>query len=146
VRATLPGADRELRRSQYEPARLEWQGQRHGRSRGGRRGGVIFTEAGLWRPEGGRELRFRNVFRWSAVGEALRLEHLRFGVARPVFLFDLAVVAEGRWRSVSPHLCSEDCYAADMHVHGDRITVEWSVTGPRKQELTAYTYTGLPVG
>ena len=55
-------------------------------------------------PEGGRELRFRNVFRWSAVGEALRLEHLRFGVAHPVFLFDLAPVAAGEWRSVSPHL------------------------------------------
>ena len=67
-------------------------------------GVVVFTESGLWRPEGGRELRFRNVFRWSAVGEALRLEHLRFVVAHPVFLFDLAPVAAGEWRSVSPHL------------------------------------------
>src|SRR5215212_2731765 len=42
-------------------------------------GAMTFTESGFWRPEGGGDIRFRNVFRWTIVGESLRLEHLRFG-------------------------------------------------------------------
>jgi hypothetical protein len=72
-------------------------------------GTMTFTEAGIWRPEGGRDTRSSNVFRWSVVGDAIRLEHLRYGEGRPVYLFDLALAGEGEWRSVSPHLCREDC-------------------------------------
>src|SRR6266478_2654180 len=31
-------------------------------------GSMTFTESGVWRPEGGRDLRFRNVFRWTIAG------------------------------------------------------------------------------
>lgn len=103
-------------------------------------GALTFTEAGVWRPEGGREIRFRNVFRWSQGKDTLRLEHLRFGVDYPVSLFELALVGGGTWRSVAPHLCREDCYAAEMHVLDDGITLRWSVTGPSKQETIEYTY------
>src|SRR5262249_32704997 len=60
---------------------------------------LIFTESGVWTPEGGREIRFRNVFRWSKAGGALRLEHLRFGEDNPVYLFDLVPVSEREWTS-----------------------------------------------
>src|SRR5262245_32435189 len=52
---------------------------------------LTFSESGTWRSGNGRELAFRNVYRWSQVGPALvRMEHLRFGAGHPVYLFDLA--------------------------------------------------------
>lgn len=102
-------------------------------------GVMTFHEQGLWRPEGGeRDIRFRNVYRWTVHGETLRLEHLRFGDAHPVYLFDLA--GDREWRSVAPHLCGEDCYAAALLVRGDNIVLRWSVDGPRKQEVIEYLY------
>jgi hypothetical protein len=103
-------------------------------------GVITFAESGFWRPEGGRDIRFHNVFRWSKAGEAIRLEHLRFGADRPVYLFDLAPAADGEWRSVSPHLCSEDCYAAAMRIQEDKIVLRWSVIGPQKNEEIEYVY------
>jgi hypothetical protein len=90
----------------FEARGLAWTGAGHGAVAvsSPADGVVTFTEAGTWRSDRGHELRFSNVFRWSAVGTRLvRLEHLRFGPKHPVHLFDLAPVAEG-WRSVRPHL------------------------------------------
>lgn len=108
---------------------------------------VIFHEAGTWQPsaEHQGEFDFSNVFRWSAVGEHLRLEHLRFGVDNPVLLFDMACHADGIWRDVSPHECGADLYAATLEVaDGEEevtcIRVAWSITGPRKQETIEYRY------
>jgi Family of unknown function (DUF6314) len=101
---------------------------------------ITYHESGVWRPEGGRDLRFTNVFRWSLAGEVLSLEHLRFGVDNPVYLFDLAMHGERELSSVTPHVCREDCYAARLLVHDDRIDLRWSVTGPQKQETIEYTY------
>ena len=108
--------------------------------RQGGEGTITFAEAGVWRPEGGRDIRFRNVFRWSVAGEAVRLEHLRFGEDHSVYLFDLAPAGEREWRSVSPHLCSQDCYAALLTIRADAVVLRWSVDGPRKQETIEYTY------
>jgi Family of unknown function (DUF6314) len=102
---------------------------------------VIFTESGLWKPDPGGEMRFRNVFRWSALDRGkLRLEHLRYGVENPVYLFDLAPAGEAAWSSTSPHLCREDCYSADMMFYADHIAITWSIRGPRKNELVRYEY------
>ena len=102
---------------------------------------MTFTESGTWCAATDEKTRFRNVFRWSRGGKRnLRLEHLRFGEHRPVYLFDLALAAEQQWRSVSPHVCGEDRYTAEMLIGDDRITLRWSVTGPRKMELIEYTY------
>jgi hypothetical protein len=102
---------------------------------------LTFTEAGEWRPESGRPTRFRNVFRWSQTGPAaVSLEHLRFGPGQPVYLFDLAPSAGGVWSSVSPHLCSEDCYAAELRPHEGGFFLRWSIAGPRKAETVEYSY------
>ncbi len=105
-------------------------------------GVVVFDEAGTWQPftVGRPAVEFKNVFRWSVVGEGLRLEHLRFGTAHPVFLFDMAPREGGLWREVSPHQCREDCYTASMTVQGGQIAVAWSIVGPRKRESIRYTY------
>jgi hypothetical protein len=104
-------------------------------------GVMTFHEQGLWRPEGGdQEIRFHNVYRWTLASGLLRLEHLRFGEGHPVYLFDLAPAGDREWRSVSPHLCSEDCYAAVLLLREDSILVQWSIDGPRKRETIEYDY------
>ncbi|MGS2743743.1 DUF6314 family protein [Halomonas sp. LS-001] len=108
---------------------------------------VVFHEAGTWQPSAQHqgEFDFSNVFRWTAVGEHLRLEHLRFGVDNPVLLFDMARQEDGIWREVSPHECGADRYAATLEVtkgkaENVRIDVAWSIIGPRKQETIEYCY------
>ena len=98
-----------------------------------------FTESGTWHTEAGRELRFHNVYRWTRTDPTLRLEHLRFGIDHPVYLFDLAQTGDGEWRSVSPHLCGEDRYSAVLLV-GNSLTLRWEVVGPTKQEVIEYDY------
>jgi hypothetical protein len=66
---------------------------------------LVYVESGIWQLAKGRETRFSNVFRWTLTGpELIRLEHLRFGADRPVFLFDVAPGSSGEWASVRPHL------------------------------------------
>jgi hypothetical protein len=101
---------------------------------------LVFTETGSWQSPGRTALRFTNVFRWSAINDVLRLEHLRFGPSQPVFLFDMVSGDQGEWREVSPHLCQEDCYAASLKVQEQKILVAWTVQGPQKQESIRYTY------
>jgi hypothetical protein len=102
---------------------------------------VVFEEAGMWQPdaEGRPPIAFTNVFRWSAVGTALRLEHLRFGVDHPVLLFDMAP-DNGMWREVSPHQCRDDCYTASLKTLDGQLVVAWSIVGPKKSESIRYTY------
>ena len=103
---------------------------------------IIFEEAGSWQPSGSQRssVRFTNVFRWSKISDSLRLEHLRFGHAHPVFLFDMAGGEDGVWKNISPHLCSEDTYSASMKINRQELTIAWSVQGPEKSEAIEYTY------
>ena len=102
---------------------------------------ITFTESGTWRPDGGPELRFTNVFRWTPLDSGnVRLEHLRFGPAHPVYLFDLAPAPGGEWHSVAPHVCREDCYTARLRAEGGQILLSWSVTGPARQQRIDYLY------
>jgi hypothetical protein len=105
-------------------------------------GVVVFDEAGTWQPSiaARAAVVFKNVFRWSVVGESLRLEHLRFGPEHPVLLFDMVPAPDGVWHEVSPHQCHKDCYTASLEVEDDRLVVAWSIVGPRKRESIRYTY------
>lgn len=105
-------------------------------------GVVVFDEAGSWQPSaaGQSAVGFKNVFRWSAIGEALRLEHLRFGVEHPVLLFDMAPSKDRVWREISPHRCGEDCYTASLGVESGQLVVAWSIVGPHKRESIRYNY------
>lgn len=105
-------------------------------------GVVVFCEVGTWQPTapGRPAIAFNNVFRWSILGDTLRLEHLRFGPEHPVLLFDMAPGVDGVWREVSGHQCREDCYTASLGIEGGQLVVVWSIVGPRKQESIRYTY------
>lgn len=65
---------------------------------------LTFSEAGLWQPAQGKSLPFHNVYRWTHLAtNRLRLEHLRFGPEKPVFLFDLEESSQDQWHSIEPH-------------------------------------------
>jgi hypothetical protein len=103
---------------------------------------LVFHERGTWTPERGRELPFTNVFRWSVSpdGDSVRLEHLRFGAENPVLLFDLVPVAGDVLEAAEPHACSEDRYWARMVYDRDAIRLNWTITGPKKDEAITYLY------
>ena len=101
---------------------------------------LIFRESGQWQQDGGREIRFSNVFRWSKLENRVRLEHLRFGPTQPVFLFDLAPDESGVWRDIAPHLCRDDNYSAVLQVQNKKISLNWSVQGPTRDENIDYIY------
>lgn len=103
---------------------------------------MVFHERGAWTPDGGQEINFRNVFRWTldSEGRSIRLEHLRFGADNPVYLFDLVPVCAEALEATEPHVCREDLYAARMEYDQDVIRLSWTITGPRKNESIAYVY------
>jgi hypothetical protein len=104
---------------------------------------TIFYEKGSWTPEIGRPVPFSNVFRWmlDPEGSFIRLEHLRFGVDHPVYLFDLVPADERTLVSSEPHVCREDLYAARMEFEQQVIRLSWTITGPKKNESIGYSYT-----
>lgn len=103
-------------------------------------GVLIYEESGHWQNAAGREIRFNNVFRWSQCEDHLRLEHLRFGPNRPVFLFEMAPDGDGAWHDLAPHLCRQDHYTATLLIEDERLFLNWSVHGPRHNESIAYVY------
>lgn len=105
-------------------------------------GVVVFKESGSWQPSASDlpAIRFNNIFRWSSIGEVLRLEHLRLGPDNPVLLFDLAPEKSGVWQAISPHQCREDSYTASLRVIEGQLLVAWYVVGPTKMEAINYTY------
>lgn len=103
---------------------------------------LLFAESGWWTTVADQRLKFTNLYRWlrGADAETIGLEHLRFGKDRPVFLFDLQIAAGNRLVSVDPHVCSEDCYTAEMLIEATEIRLNWSVTGPSTNVSIQYVY------
>ncbi|MEM8559552.1 MAG: DUF6314 family protein [Bacteroidota bacterium] len=102
-----------------------------------------FEEAGSWVSGRGQTFPFHNVYRWTRLAEPssrLRLEHLRFGVERPVLLFDLAPETPILWRSVAPHVCGDDRYTARLDIEQDQLVLTWIIKGPAKAESIVYRY------
>ena len=102
---------------------------------------LLFHERGVWKSDGAMEMAFSNVFRWTREEDGtVRLDHLRFGAEKPVYLFDLRFVSRRLLQSAHGHTCREDCYAARVQVLPDVIEVEWTIRGPRMNEYISYKY------
>ena len=103
---------------------------------------LIFRESGAWQNGDGPRLNFRNVFRWTLdpSGDRLRLEHLRFGAERPVYLFDLVPVIGGGLESAEPHACRDDQYAANLVFDSGEVRLYWKIIGPAKDSEVNYVY------
>ncbi|MBC8141765.1 MAG: hypothetical protein H7Y38_10045, partial [Armatimonadetes bacterium] len=90
---------------------------------------LVFAETGTWRTAAGRELSFRNTYRWTRRAGSLRLDHLRFGASEPVYLFDLAAHGNGVLASVAAHQCRNDEYTARLWLENGVIHLHWTVSG-----------------
>lgn len=101
---------------------------------------LILEESGTWQPNGGKQLRFINVFRWTLLQDRLRLEHLRLGPNHPVYLFDMAPDTDGIWREVEGHICNKDCYHATLQLGVELLQVGWRVHGPNRDDTIIYIY------
>ena len=104
---------------------------------------VTFFEKGVWRGVQTKdEIAFTNVFRWKLDSENgnLSLEHLRFGIERPVFLFTLTPIEEHLFKSLKPHECKEDAYYGSVLFDAHYIHLNWRIMGPMKNEMVSVVY------
>jgi len=102
-------------------------------------GSLIFRESGSWTNPKGKEIAFHNTYRWKLEGRAIHLEHLRFGLDAPVFLFALEAVEPGKLVSSCPHVCAEDRYRAIVEL-GEPLRLCWTIKGPAMDETIEYQY------
>ena len=101
---------------------------------------LIYKEKGVWISEAGKEISFKNTYRWTFEESQIRLEHLRFGEDQPVHLFYLKEESDGLWMSVCPHVCDRDLYSAIMKLEENCILLSWRIKGPEKDERIRYKY------
>lgn len=103
---------------------------------------LIFHETGLWQGEDGHEVHFKNSYRWSLDLERrlISLEHLRYGLKNPVFLFHLVPSGKNSLASLDSHLCANDMYLGSVVYNHHCIQLEWRVIGPKKNETMSYFY------
>lgn len=104
---------------------------------------VIFTEKGSWKGDEGKEIDFSNIFRWTFDRERqlISLEHLRYGMDNPVFLFHLAPTGNLALTSVDAHLCEGDVYFGHLSCDAHGLRLHFRVIGPKKNEEIDYYYT-----
>jgi len=102
----------------------------------------VFQESGSWLGLENQEFNFKNVFRWTLnrLDGMLTLEHLRFGVKNPVFLFHLVPAGEKTLESLHAHLCGEDTYFGQLNLEPPTLELTWRILGPKKNDEVRYTY------
>lgn len=103
---------------------------------------LLFTVKGHWVNVPSREMEFTNMLRWTLdlSSGLIALEHLRYGMNRPVFLFHLAPTGFKTLQSVDSHLCGDDCYFGRIEFTDPHIRFLWRILGPKKNEILQHTY------
>jgi hypothetical protein len=104
---------------------------------------VIFQERGHWIQDQLHETAFSNSFRWTLdINTSLiTLEHLRYGIEDPVFLFHLTPTQPRTLESVDAHLCGEDTYLGSIIWDHAKIDFHWRIIGTYKNDHLIYRYT-----
>lgn len=104
---------------------------------------IVFYEEGCWEFKGGKSMQFKNTFRWTFERPTLSisLEHLRYGVDAPVFLFHLILSGENQLTCAKPHQCGKDVYLGALFWDSEHILLSWSVSSPKKKEKMECYYT-----
>ena len=108
---------------------------------------VRFSESGHFRLDapGAGAVPFRNVFRWTLGREHIALSHERRGADAAVWLFDLIAAPAGERADLvshEAHLCADDRYRAGLTFVADGFDLEWTISGPKKDERLHYRYRG----
>jgi hypothetical protein len=104
---------------------------------------IVFQEKGHWFHDQLPETVFSNSFRWTLDLNAslITLEHLRYGVKQPVFLFHLTPTQPCTLESVDAHLCGNDTYLGSIVWTPSQIDFHWRIIGPYKNDQLLYHYT-----
>lgn len=106
-----------------------------------------FVESGrFWPGESSTPVAVRNAYLWQRDASSLLLSHERLGRESPVFLLRLAGAGGTTLEGGEPHQCALDQYRATLHLTDDGFSLDWVVTGPRKDERLSqhYTMRGIP--
>ncbi len=105
-------------------------------------GRLTFHERGVWKGNNKQNMNFTNTFRWTLdrINGVVSLEHLRYGIDNPVFLFHLTPCALHALSSVNSHLCGEDAYFGRACFDRYSLKLNWRVIGPKKDEEIEYCY------
>ncbi len=104
---------------------------------------LVFHEKGSWDLGLMPSLEFTNTFRWTLDSKSslISLEHLRYGIQKPVFLFHLTSYHSQTLQSIDPHLCNEDTYFAHIDWNKEAIHFNLRIIGPGKNDSLHYLYT-----
>ena len=98
---------------------------------------LVFHIKGNWQ---NKNVSFSDTLRWTLTPDYLSLEHLRFGENNPIKLVHLVLVKDKVLKSLSPHLCGQDCYLAELSGSERGIDLTWNIQGPRKNERVTSTF------
>lgn len=98
---------------------------------------LVFHIKGNWQ---NKNLSFSDTLRWTLTPDYLSLEHLRFGENNPIKLVSLVLVKDKVLKSISPHLCGQDCYAAKLSWNEKGIDLTWDIQGPKKNEKVTSSF------
>jgi hypothetical protein len=103
---------------------------------------LIFKEKGSWEGKQNDEIHFSNVYRWTldCKNYLISLEHLRYGIDRPIFLLQLTPSGPHSLTSLESHLCEGDLYFGQIHLDRYSLRLKWRVIGPKKNEEIDYYY------
>lgn len=100
---------------------------------------IRFLEHGHWGSPPERVIPYRNAVIWAISENSLELSHARNGWEHPTLLatFELTgcLLLAG-----SPHTCAEDCYAATLTIGEKIISLDWTITGPKKDDRLSIDY------
>ncbi|MBS0585364.1 MAG: hypothetical protein JSR76_03565 [Verrucomicrobia bacterium] len=101
---------------------------------------ILFDEKGTWER---KNIAFTNKLRFRLYPDRISLEHLRFGETTPISLVDLMPEKDHSLRTLTPHLCGEDCYKAEAFLDKDGIRLVWDIKGPKKNHKIYSFYQAL---
>jgi hypothetical protein len=103
---------------------------------------LLYYEEGLFTGLRNKTMKCSNVYRWQFNNEkqTVSLEHLRFGINHPVYLFDFIFQSEFQLISACPHLCSKDLYSATMLMEEKSLSLEWLIQKPASISTIKYQY------
>jgi hypothetical protein len=103
---------------------------------------LIFEELGVFETIHQKQLKCKNTYRWGFDGsnQKIALEHLRFGVDNPVFLFDLVQTDTNIWSSSCPHQCDLDEYHGHLILEQNNIKLDWIVKKGDEFNKMDYVY------
>lgn len=102
---------------------------------------IIFNENLRWKNRNSLLLNSRNVYNWTFTDSGnIRLDHLRFGKDKPVFLVEFTQTGKDNWTGIEPHDCNKDLYSAKLNIGNDNITMNWTVSGPTENYTLKTVY------